>query len=235
MKKMAKISNGKIPLSICEECLAKKPSRGFTGLTFGEGLPSKNLCPSCFNSFAAKRMGIAPPQPSEFSPISLFDCIGKEHTFYFQVRISTGLGIIAQEINERGEPCGYQFSIMEHPETPATVAYLTLVEKIKSGLSVRYLKSSDFGSASQNRLYLKHNAVVGRIEENENGPTAMIDGIEYSWAELGHFVSSHTGFNFRLECVDPYDEIDLSSKVDRPDPLWWLEIPHSEEAEKNFQ
>ncbi len=143
--------------------------------------------------------------------------------------------MIAQEFNERGEPCGYQFSIMRHPETPAMEVYSNLVEKMKAGLSVRYLESSDFGSASQNRLYVKHNSIVGRIEENERGPTVVIDGIEYSWEELGQFVSSHMGFNFRIECIDPYDEIEFASKVERPDPLWWLERPDADENEKKFQ
>ncbi len=175
----------------------------------GDGLPGKKLCAACFNSKAAKRMGVAPPQPSEFAPILLFDSVGKEHRFYFQVRLSTGLGITAHEVNEYGEPCGYRFSVMQHPATPSTEAYAKLVEKIKGGLSVRYLESSDFGSfSSQNRLYVKEDSIVGRIEENEAGPTAVIDGIEYSWEELGRFVSSHMGFNFRLECIDPYEEIE---------------------------
>ena len=181
-------------------------------------------------------MGVAPPRPSEFEPILLFDSVGKEHRFYFQVHLSTGLGITAHEINERGQPCGYSFSVMQHPATPSTDAYTKLVEKMKIGLSVRYLQSSDFGSfSSQNRLYIKNNSIVGRIEENETGPTAVIDGIEYSWEELGQFVSSQMGFNFRLECFDPYDEIDFSSKVERADSLLWLEGPHFEETEKKFQ
>lgn len=222
MKKPNSALHLKIPLSVCDECHEEKPARGFTNLDMGECLPSKNLCASCYNVWAAERMGIAPPEPSELPPIALFDCIGKEHIFYFQVRISTGLGLIAQEINEHGESCGYQFSLMQHPETPVAEAYSKLIEKIRRGLSVRYLELSDFGSMSQNRLYVKHNAIVGRIEENKNGPTAVIDGIEYSWEELGRFVSSHMGFNFRIECIDPYDEIDISPKVERGNPLWWL-------------
>jgi hypothetical protein len=234
MKKTKNESNIKISLSVCDECNMEKPARGFTNLVSGEGLPSKSLCPSCYNLYAAKKMGIAPPEPSEFPPISLFDSIGKEHTFYFQVRISVGLCIIAQEINERGESCGYQFSIMQHPEIPVVEVYSKLVEKIKRGLSVRYLESSDFISASQNRLYVKHDSIVGRIEENEQGPTAVIDGVEYSWEEVGQFVSSHMGFNFRLEIFDPYDKIDISPKTDRDAPSW-LKKPLSEEKDRKFQ
>lgn len=237
MKKETNGSRMKIVTCVCDQCHQEKPALGFTNLVFGENVPSKTLCQSCCNMVSALRMSVRVPSPSEFSPVSFFDSIGKEHTFYFQVRLSTGLGIIAQEINECGEPFGYEFSVMQHPDTPTNDVYSELITKIKKGLSVRYLQSSDFGYGSvsmQNRLYLKDNAVVGRIEENGDGPTVVVDGIQYTWEELGQFLSSQTGFNFRLECFDPYEEIDFSSKVERPDLLWWLPKLDAQETEKDF-
>ena len=93
--------------------------------------------------------------------MSRFDALGKEHTFYFAVMMTTGLGVTATEwIN--GEPGGYQFFVLVHPETPVHEAYDKLIQKIESGLAHRYLRSSDFpgDGASQNRLYIDGTAVI---------------------------------------------------------------------------
>ena len=208
---------------ICQKCQKEKHDLGFVSLDFNDGKPAKKLCPTCINKHIAEQMEVPAPDPAEFPPIKLFDSVGKEHTFYFKLRLSTGLGITASEIDVNNSPCGYEFSIMKHPETPSLEAYSQLIEKIKKGLNERYLHSSDFsGFSSQNRLYIKNNVIIGRIEQKEDTPIVVIDGKEYTWEDIGQFVSSHEGFNFRLECIDPYDNIDFSSKVKRPDTLWWL-------------
>jgi hypothetical protein len=76
--------------------------------------------------------------------------------------------------------------------------------------------------ASQNRLYLKGTAVNGRIEEQEGTPTVVVDGCEYTWEEFGRFLSSFTGFNFRLECFDACEDSETTPDPERPDPVWWL-------------
>ena len=42
------------------------------------------------------------------------------------------------------------------------------------------------------------------------------------------------GFNFRLECVGSYEDIDFSSKVERPDLLWRLPKSEVQTPEKDF-
>jgi hypothetical protein len=129
---------------VCHQCHQEKSALGFTNLVLSENIPAKVLCPACYNTYAALRMGVRVPNPSEFTPASFFDSIGKEHTFYFQVRLSTGLGIIAQEINECGKPFGYEFSIMQHPDAPANEVYSELITKIKKGLGVLRVAQSYF-------------------------------------------------------------------------------------------
>jgi hypothetical protein len=224
--KPRKTSEAPTSTRTCEQCETAKPAYGFTSLGSGDGKASKSLCSVCYNRWHTKRSGMAELADVELPPLALSDSFGKEHTFYFDVRLSRGLGIRAFELID-GVPGGYQFSIMEHPETPVKEVHARLVKRIREGLSVHYLESSDSGPA-QNRLYLKGSAINGRIEERgqEMTPVIVIDGQEYSWEELGQFVSSHMGFNFRLETFDPYDDsIPTDPDPTREDRLWWLPKP----------
>lgn len=208
-------------MSLCDACGQERPAYGFTSLTRQDGTKSEDLCATCFNKRYTDSAGIPALETSELPPLTMADSFGKEHTFFFRVYFSTGLTIRAFELL-KGYPSGYEFGVLEHPKTPLQKAYDKLVGRIKAGLSVHYLESSDFGPA-HNRLYIKGSAVNGRIEEGENyEPIAVIDGKEYTWEELGRFVSSHMGFNFRLECFDPFDEIETDPNPERPDNLWWL-------------
>ncbi len=228
----------KTPTCLCHQCKKKRPAYGFTILSFEDGKPALELCSECNNLQCALSMGVKPPEHSYFPPVSFFDSIGKEHSFRFEVRLSTGLGITAFELDERddsGYSRGYQFSTFAHPETPVMQLYNALLLKIKEGLSVRYLESSDFPDSYQNRIYIKGNAVNGRLEENKQGPIVVVDGVALTWEQFGKALSSYTGFSFRLECFEDSEEVEIAAKVERPDALWWLgERPSLAEADREF-
>jgi hypothetical protein len=213
----------RLPSQRCDECALMKVALGFVTLSLEEGASSRTLCSRCFNRWYMQRAGLPELETVEFEPITRFDSVGKEHTFYFVVHMSTGLGMRAFEWVDGG-PGGYKFFVLEHPETPVREAHGRLVQKIELGLAQRYLHSSDFpgAGASQNRLYLKGTAVNGRIEEQEGTPTVVVDGCEYTWEEFGGFLSSFTGFNFRLECFDACEDPETTPDPERPDPVWWL-------------
>jgi len=213
-----------VPKAHCGECNQLRPAFGFVTLSSEDSSPSRSLCPGCYNHGYMQRAGLPDLETSFFEPITRCDSIGKEHTFHFVVHMSTGLGIRAFECVD-GCPGGYQFAVMEPPETPVQEAYEELIEKIESGIAVRYLKSSDFPGAgvSQNRLYVNGTAVNGGIEERDDGtPSVVIDGREYSWEEFGEFLSCFTGFDFRLECFDRCEDREITPEPERPNPLWWL-------------
>lgn len=226
------------PSRLCPACKGNKFDSGFTTLSSESGTDSQTLCAPCFNELIAKRLGIAPPNPAEFTSIVVHDAIGKAHTFYFDVRISTGLGIRAFEwIN--GAPGGDTFGVLLPPNAKSTEAYEKLVAKIKVALSVRYIQSSDF-DGGMNRLYIKGTAINGQIEERpdefgEFQPIVVVDGKEYTWAAFGQCMSSYTGFKFRLECFDMVDDIPIDPDPQRPDPCWWLEKHSRADEEKSFQ
>jgi hypothetical protein len=213
----------KLPKERCDECTQTKAAIGFVSLRSEDGTSSRNLCPRCYNRWYMRRAGLPELETAEFDAISRFDAVGKEHTFYFAVHMSTGLGIRAFEWVDGG-PGGYQFFVLEHPETPVREAYDRVVRKIETGLAERYLLSSDLPGArpGQNRLYLKGTAVNGRIEERDGTPTVVVDGCEYTWNEFGEFLSSFTGFNFRLECFDACEEPETTPDPQRPNPVSWL-------------
>ncbi len=230
---MEKAANS-IPTTHCDECGQTKTSLGFVGLSSHEGDTSRHLCSECFNRDYMREAGLPELETVYFDPITRSDSVGKKHMFHFVVHMSTGLGIRAFEWTDDG-PGGYEFFVLEHPETPVREAYQRLVAKIEAGLAVRYVGSSDFpgAAASQNRLYLIGSAVNGRIAERDGVPTVVVDGREYTWEEFGEFLSPHTGFNFRLECFDASASIETAPEPKRPNSLWWLPEIEPTEPEEN--
>lgn len=202
------------PTRCCDECGLMKPSHSFVN----------DSCSECYNAGYMQHAGLPRLEQVDFDPIVRHDALGEEHTFYFSVMMTTGLGMYAFEWLDR-HPGGYKFMVLEHPETPVQEAYEKLVRKIEAGVAVRYLRSSDFKDPSQNRLYIHGNALNGRIDEDDDGPVAVVDGQEMSWEELGRCISSHLGFNFRLEIFDQSHEPATTSHPEQPNTVWWLERP----------
>jgi hypothetical protein len=215
-----------MPTDRCDECDQLKPAFGFVNLGSEDGGPGRSLCSECYNRWFMEGAGLPELETVYFEPVVRRDSVGKEHMFHFVVHMSTGLGIRAFECVDGG-PSGYQFSVLEPPETPVREAYTRLVRKIEAGLAVRYLCSSDFpgAGASQNRLYAKGTAVNGRIDERESTPVVVVDGREYSWEELGGFLSCFSGFDFRLECFDTCESREITPNPVRPNPISWLPEP----------
>jgi hypothetical protein len=217
-----------IPMEHCEECREIRPRIGFVNLGSLEN-GCRQLCPRCYNRFAAQRMGVCEPETVYFEPMTRCDAVGREHTFHFTVHLTSGLGMKAFEWVDGG-PGGYRFAVMEHPETPVQEVHEALVGKIERGLAQRYLAPSDFPDPRQNRLYITGNALNGTIQENSDGPCVVIDGRQYTWKQLGEFLSPFTGFTFRLQCFDPYDDPPIEAEPERPDILWWLNHGEDEDG-----
>jgi len=227
----------KMPTDQCDECGQMKPAFGFTHLTSEAGGVGRKLCSECCNREYMLRAGLPELETVDFEPLSCRDCAGKKHIFYFVVHMSTGLGIKAFELVD-GAPGGYQFFVLEPPQTAVRKAHDKLVKKIEAGLAVQYLRSSDFpgSGARQNRLYVKGTAVNGRIDESDDGsPVVVVDGRQYSWEEFGQFLTPFNGFNFRLECFDTCDNPDIASESKRPNLVWWLQLPEAEQDDEDHR
>jgi hypothetical protein len=62
----------------------------------------------------------------------------------------------------------------------------------------------------------------GGGSSRHGAPTVVVDGCEFTWQEFGEFLSSFTGFNFRLECFDACDDPETTPDPERPEHVWWL-------------
>ena len=234
-KKVGQNLKSQIPTEVCDKCRKENLAFGFTHLTSKDGGACQKLCSECYNQFHAKQSGFPEPETVNFPPVMFHDSVGKAHIFYFDVRLSTGLGIKSFELVD-GSPGGYQFSVLEHPDTPVQEVYAKLYKKIEAGLAVRYIRSSDFGAElHHDRLYIKGAAVNGRICQRADGtPVVIVDGVEYTWEEFGETLTSHEGFQFRLECFDQCEETEISPNPQRPDPVWWLAKTDLAEQEPQY-
>ncbi len=119
----------KMPTDQCDECGQMKPAFGFTHLTSEAGGVGRKLCSECCNREYMLRAGLPELETVDFEPLSCRDCAGKKHIFYFVVHMSTGLGIKAFELVD-GAPGGYQFFVLEPPQTAVRKAHDKLVKKI---------------------------------------------------------------------------------------------------------
>ena len=161
------------------------------------------LCGPCWNKFVSEFMG-ANFETIELKPITLRDCRGKAHVFHILTHIvPSGLAIKAREMIDQGQ-MGYEFSVVGPHGCNQSDLILDLYEKIKRGLSKKYLKKNRVP------IEIQDDRVVGRIEWDEDYggeiPKLVIDGRVVTWAQLGKMLMSFEGWQFKLEMIDPAGE-----------------------------
>ena len=196
-------------------------SSGFTHLSSGD--TTKILCPQCWNEYMADRMGIEAPAAS-LRPLKVLDADGMPHTFEFAIRLSTGLGITATEVVNGEVGMGYEFAVLEHPETPVVEAYSKLIAKITAGLSAKYLKTETNHRLHWGQTTIAGSAINGRIVEDCDNDRlgVVVDGRFLTFEEFGRALSPYAHFNFRIEMFDPTDAPLIAANPERPDPVPWL-------------
>lgn len=74
--------------------------------------------------------------------------------------------------------------------------------KMRRALATRHITSRD------GRYSLLHDTLRGRITcDPEQGLQLIVDGIPLNLYDLEHILSTHEGWQFRLEVVDPSEDI----------------------------
>ena len=186
----------------CEECGEITP--GDDTVHYGSmDSGYRQLCTRCFNAEVAELHGLDDLENIRLEPIGLTDCAGEEHQFHFQTRLLGGIvSLEAFELRE-GNPAGYTFQLIGRPEDDLFALLGRLIQRIRKALSVRHIEDSQHG------LQIVDDTVRGRIEWDEDGrvPLMVVDGREISWEEFGQMLMSHEGWQFKLEILDPSDEV----------------------------
>ncbi|MEX3968696.1 hypothetical protein AB4Y42_42305 [Paraburkholderia sp. EG286B] len=186
----------------CEQCGNQTPPWDTIHCSSGDGR-FELLCTPCFNARIAESTGFIEFENVQLDPIQLIDCAGEAHRFHFQLRL-LGDRIALDGFELREElPVGYRFQLIGEADEDVFVLLGRLVEKIRRALSVRHIDSHE--------RRIIDSTVRGRIEWDESQPghlpLVVVDGKEVSWDDLGRMLMSMEGWQFRLEIVDPSDEL----------------------------
>ncbi|MCI0395480.1 MAG: hypothetical protein L0332_17415 [Chloroflexi bacterium] len=139
--------------------------------------------------------------PDKDFPIreSVEDAFGNKRSFQITYE-SVGLGytLIAREEGKEG--LGYEFSAFS--ETSPCNALFRLREKMYRSLATRHITWRD------SQYVPMHGTIRGRITWSQaEGLVVVVDGIPLTLADLGEILAMHEGWQFRLDIVDPSDDI----------------------------
>jgi hypothetical protein len=166
----------------------------------------RRVCSHCFNAEMAKADGLEGFEHADFEPVALHDCGGELHEFHFRTHLfGAGVALDAFELRD-GNPSGYFFQLIGHPEDDQLVLLGRMVEKIRRALSVKHLKDDDHG------LQIGDERVVrGRVgwDDTHDGrlPLLIIDGREITWDQFGQLLMSFEGWQFKLTVADKSEEL----------------------------
>lgn len=96
------------------------------------------------------------------------------------------------------------FTILSPFDSDIENSELNLKARIKRGINKRYLKKEIHGYELAN-----NDEMAGRIEWNSktNEPSLIVDGKRLSMDQLEKILSPYEGFQFKLQIIDPSDEL----------------------------
>jgi hypothetical protein len=176
------------------------------GVTYGSIESGyRELCSRCFNEEVARR-GELDFQHVQFEPQDMADAGGGVHRFHFRLRLlGDRVAINAFELNEQGDPGGYEFQVLGDTEGDLFALIGQLVERMRRTLAQRHLEEEG------GRLHIADFLARGRItwDEEADGrvPMLVIDGRAISWEQFGRMLTTFEGWQFKLEIHDKSEEI----------------------------
>ena len=188
----------------CEGCGESTPDYDIVSYgTTGQGY--RQLCSRCFNAEVARHTGHEGFASVRFEPIGMMDRAGERHEFHFQTRLlGDVVALDAFELRD-GNPAGYRFQVVGHPDDDVLALLGQLIEKMRRALSVQHLTEGEYG------LQIADRTVLGRIEwddsEVERTPLIVVDGQEISWEDFGRMLMTFEGWQFKLEISDPSEKL----------------------------
>lgn len=155
------------------------------------------LCQDCYNEMMAEFTGIEMPGfiPEQFMCNDKFEI---SHKFNIEFLIfATGKELTANEIGK------FKRRIKVHGELDADIGEMLqlLKKKIIKAINTKYIDE---------RGYINNSIAEGYIDyNNKRGDhDVIIDGKPYTWEELKQNISSHEGWNVRIEFFDVDDVVE---------------------------
>lgn len=190
--------------SRCERCSATGPAHDF--VSAGSDGIWRMLCSRCFNDEMARFADIRGFEHPSFTPLRLRDADGNDHEFHFRsLLLGDQLSLEAFELVGDDESAGYRFQVLGEAESEPFALLGRMIQKMKRALATKHLRFED-GS-----LQIAEMMVRGRVEwndeENANRPCVVIDGRRLEWNDFGAMLLAFEGWQFRLEMLDPSDEV----------------------------
>lgn len=188
----------------CEGCDAITPS--YDIIHYGSmDSGYRQICTRCFNAEVAKLSGLDEFENIRLEPIGIADCAGETHQFHFRTCLMGDIVSLEAFELQDGNPAGYKFQLVGDPEEDLFALLGRLILKMRRTLSIKHIMSDKLG------LHIVDKTVRGRIEwdDAEDGrvPLVAVDGREISWDEFGEMLMGFEGWQFKLEIIDPSDEV----------------------------
>jgi hypothetical protein len=166
----------------------------------------RELCSRCFNEEVARR-GELDFQHVQFEPQDMADAGGGVHRFHFRLHLlGDRVALNAFELDEQGDPGGYEFQVLGDPEEDLFALMGQLIERMRRTLTQRHLqyeKGFGWGIAD----FLARGRITWNEEEDGRVPLLVIDGHPITWEQFGRMLMSFEGWQFKLEIRDKSEVI----------------------------
>jgi len=163
-------------------------------------------CSRCFNEELAQRLGIDFDN-TPIAPIVVTDVDGVRHRFEIRsMLVPTGHAMYAREVGKRDVRGGYRFEILGDFETDARDLFKLLRERIRQGLSARYVQETEHGwqLTPAHRL----SGVIEWDPDTDDAlPLLIVDGRTFTWDQIGRMLLTFEGFTLNAIVEDTIEVV----------------------------
>lgn len=128
-------------------------------------------------------------------------------TFSVERRLyPTGLYIEAAEQIE----FGYKFAVHGELDSNQQELLMKLMDKVRKGIGKQHIEAKAFPNGHAYYLMV-HDQFSGFLEydkSSEGTPLVIIDGMPFTWQEVGKMLMTYEGFQIKLGVFDMTDDVD---------------------------
>jgi hypothetical protein len=139
-------------------------------------------------------------------PVTVPDADGIEHTFEFRsMLVPTGHALYARE-RLPDEQEAYEFAVLGDFDANVWDLFRALYDRIRHGLAICHVERGEFGWRITAAGHLV-GAITWHPEHGGEVPLLVIDGLSFTWDEVGRMLMSFEGFTLRAFMGDSVEVI----------------------------